>query len=305
MLYVAENLKALRKEKNWTQEEMAEAIGVSPQSISKWERGDTYPYITLLPTLANLYKVSVDAIIGMDKINEAEARTDIFKSGHEHLRRCDNVAAAEVYKKALKIFPVDEGLMSELALVLALESDPAKLKEAADLCERVLNGNPSEKVRHTTRATICLVYFKLGEKEKAMSAAQNLPHLRESRENILAELRGEPDVEDINSYLKFIMLGEEDNQDKILVDFGMDMIIICTEHDLPDKVATLRREIGATETTQGLRKLPVVRLRDNITLPLGRVRVCHYGDFLLDKDFTDGEEAAHAVLSILHKVAER
>ena len=39
MLYIAENLKALRKAKEWTQEEMAEMIGISPQSVSKWERG--------------------------------------------------------------------------------------------------------------------------------------------------------------------------------------------------------------------------------------------------------------------------
>jgi len=90
MLYIAENLKALRKNREWTQEEMAEAIGVSPQSVSKWERGDTCPDITLLPVLSNLYKVSVDAIIGMDKINESEARTEIFKRGHECLHKGDS-----------------------------------------------------------------------------------------------------------------------------------------------------------------------------------------------------------------------
>jgi len=133
MLYIAENLKALRKNREWTQEEMAEAVGVSPQSVSKWERGDTYPDITLLPALANLYKVSVDAIIGMDKINEAENRTEFFKRGHEYLRQGDDKAAIGVFTDALKTFPNDESIMSELALVLSFDNDPEKLKQAAVL----------------------------------------------------------------------------------------------------------------------------------------------------------------------------
>lgn len=72
MLFISENLKYLRKQKDLTQEEVAEMIGVSAQSVSKWERGDTFPDITLLPALANLYKTSVDAIIGMDKINDIQ-----------------------------------------------------------------------------------------------------------------------------------------------------------------------------------------------------------------------------------------
>ena len=305
MLYIAENLKALRKSKEWTQEEMAEVVGVSPQSISKWERGDTYPDITLLPALANLFKVSVDTIIGMDKINETEAIKSIFKSGHEFLRESDNESAKKVFSNALKTFPNDESLMAELALVLSTESDTEQLKQATDLCNRVLSGNPSEKVRHTTRATICLIYFKLGEKEKAMNAAQNLPHLRESRENILAELKGEPDIDDINSYLRFLALGEEDNQDKLFVEIGLDMIVMCTELDLVEKIKELRKEVGATtDTTNGLRKLPQVRIRDNVNLPPGRVKISHYATPLLDKDFTDPNSAVEEVLSTLKKIAK-
>ena len=305
MLYVAENLRALRKQKGWTQEEMAEAIGISPQSVSKWERGDTYPDITLLPALANLYKVSVDAIIGMDKINEAEARTSVFKSGHEHLRKGDGKAAAEVFTEALKTYPSDESIMSELALVLSLESELSKLQQAASLCERVLSGNPTEKVRHTTRAAVCFIYYKMGEKDKALTAARNLPHLRESRENILAEFRIEPEVDDINSYLKFLALGEEDNQDKVLVDFGLDMVVMFTsEYDLLEKIRTLRKDLGLRENWEGLKKLPHIRVRDNATLPSSRVRVSHYADLLLDKDFTNPGEAVEQIISVLQKIAQ-
>lgn len=54
MLYLPENLKKYRILKNLTQEDVAEYLGITPQSVSKWERGESYPDITLLPALANI-----------------------------------------------------------------------------------------------------------------------------------------------------------------------------------------------------------------------------------------------------------
>ena len=95
-LYIAENIKTCRKRMGLTQKEVADILCVSPQSISKWERGETCPDITLLPALANLFKTSIDALIGMDKINDSEAGSAVFKSAHERLRSGDHLGAAEV-----------------------------------------------------------------------------------------------------------------------------------------------------------------------------------------------------------------
>lgn len=211
MLYIAENLKTLRRSGGLTQEDVAEMLCVSPQSVSKWERGETYPDITLLPALANLFKTSVDALIGMDKINDAKARAAIFKTEHAYLQSGDHLKAAEILEEALRTFPNDEGLMSELALALSFDKNPGKLKQAVALCERVLSGNPPEKMRHTARAALCFLYLKAGEKEKAMATAKNLPHVRESREEILARLERDITLSEIDAYLKLIALGEESN----------------------------------------------------------------------------------------------
>jgi len=112
----------------FTQEEIAEKLCLSPQTVSKWERGDAYPDITLLPALANLFKTSVDALIGMDKINDAEARTAIFRAAQDCLKSGDHLGAAKVLEEALRTFPNDESLMSELALALSLDNDPGKIK---------------------------------------------------------------------------------------------------------------------------------------------------------------------------------
>ncbi|MCH5333985.1 MAG: methyltransferase domain-containing protein [Agathobacter sp.] len=55
----------LRKSKNMTQQDLADRMGVSFQSISKWENGGSMPDIQLLPELAELFSVSVDQLLGL------------------------------------------------------------------------------------------------------------------------------------------------------------------------------------------------------------------------------------------------
>ncbi len=56
----AANLRQLRQEKGCTQEQLAQELGVSPQSVSRWECGTTLPDVMLLPDLARFYNVTVD-----------------------------------------------------------------------------------------------------------------------------------------------------------------------------------------------------------------------------------------------------
>lgn len=296
-MFLGENLKSLRKSKDMTQEEVAEALNVSPQSVSKWERSDTFPDITLLPALANLYKTSVDALIGMDKINDSQAKNAIFTREQEYMLNRDYGSAAAVLTEALKMYPNDEGFLSELAMVLALDGDPLNLKKAISLCERVLSGHQSEKVHHTTRAVLSFIYLKTGEKEKAVHVAENLPHIRESREAILAEFKKEPPTDDIDTYLRFIALGEKDEQDIVTVDFGVDMVSVVIDGDLRGKIAVLRSE-------RDFEKLPPVRIRDNCSLLPNQVRVRYYADYLLNKHYNDPNEAISEIMEALRRMVQ-
>jgi len=208
MLYIAENLKALRRGRGFTQEEVAEILNVATQSVSKWERGDTLPDITMLPAPANLYKVSVDALIGMDRISGRQARDAVFEAAHRHLRNGSIGEAVAVYTAARKTFPNDAGILSDLAAALALDGDADKRTQAVALCKQVLAEGGGEKVLHTTRAALCYIYMKGGEWDKAIETACRLPHVRESRETILACIGSRLGVEDVNAALCGIVIGE-------------------------------------------------------------------------------------------------
>lgn len=59
-IVISEKIRFFRKEKRITQEEFSEMIGVSPQAVSKWERYQCYPDITILPQLAKVISCTVD-----------------------------------------------------------------------------------------------------------------------------------------------------------------------------------------------------------------------------------------------------
>ena len=81
---ICENIRRLRKEKNYTQETLANMLSITPQSVSKWERGEGYPDITMLPSIASCLGVSIDVLIGNDQMI-AEERIQNYISEYKKL----------------------------------------------------------------------------------------------------------------------------------------------------------------------------------------------------------------------------
>jgi transcriptional regulator with XRE-family HTH domain len=70
---IAENISRLRRENNMTQIELADRLNYSDKAISKWERGESVPDISVLKAIADLFGVSVDYLISSEheKITES------------------------------------------------------------------------------------------------------------------------------------------------------------------------------------------------------------------------------------------
>ena len=62
---IAENIKALRKQHSFTQEQLAEALGVTTGAVYKWESGQSVPEVKLIMALADLFETSVDTLSAM------------------------------------------------------------------------------------------------------------------------------------------------------------------------------------------------------------------------------------------------
>ncbi|MBR7137197.1 MAG: helix-turn-helix domain-containing protein [Clostridia bacterium] len=198
-LTINETLKACRRAKGLTQEEVAAHLGISYQAISKWERGDGYPDITMLPTLAAYFQITVDELLGTagladrkdyDAINQcwAEQHRLAKETSDDALHR-ENAA---LMRSALKRWPNDALLLVQLSTTLERldgtdAEKEANLRESVMLQEQILRGEDSE-VRSATLYNICFAYERLGEHEKALEAAEKLPNLYKSRENAMVLL---------------------------------------------------------------------------------------------------------------------
>ena len=205
MLYLAENLKKYRIIKNLTQEDLANYLNITPQSVSKWERGETYPDITFLPALANIFETSIDLLIGMDVVRAKETRYNIHKKAHDYMKSNQLDLAEKVYREALLIYPNKPGMILGLAEVLALKNEA---EEAVKLIEKGLPLSENEKQKATMRAVLCFLYLKCGNKEKGIKLSLQLPHTRESREVVFPLISKIESDDEINKEIKFLILGE-------------------------------------------------------------------------------------------------
>ncbi len=72
------NIRKYRKENGFTQESLAEYLGVSYQAVSRWENGTTYPDMELVPVMARLFGVSSDALFDVsDSLRESAAKETV------------------------------------------------------------------------------------------------------------------------------------------------------------------------------------------------------------------------------------
>ena len=83
-------LRELRKEKELTQEQLAEKFGVSSRSVSRWENGNTMPELGILVELADYYEVDIKEII------DGERKSEIMKTQEkETMQKVADYAEAE------------------------------------------------------------------------------------------------------------------------------------------------------------------------------------------------------------------
>ncbi len=194
MLSIGKNIKNFRLERELTQERVAEAIGVSFQTISKWEREESYPDITLLPSIASYFGVSCDELLGVDT-EQKEEKIQQYINLYNDLRLKDSPYVFEQMSQAIKEFPGEFRLLARYLDMLifiksAKDCDSEEiLDEVEKLYNRLLNGCTDDKIRIWIKRRICMYYNTLSHKtgkaeysEKMLEIAKEMPCMIDSRE---------------------------------------------------------------------------------------------------------------------------
>ena len=109
-------IKELRKEKNITQKQLAEKIGLTDKAISKWERGLSFPDITILNSLAEIFDVDVSEILNGERGKEKISKEDIVKKIEEAVEKL--TLKKKERERKIKIFKRTIGIISCVLFVL-------------------------------------------------------------------------------------------------------------------------------------------------------------------------------------------
>lgn len=198
-LYIGENLKKQRKSRELTQEQLADILGVSFQSVSKWERGEGYPDIEMLPVIAEYFGITTDELMGMKEIRDLADVKKILDKEKENMSKGLIKENIKLLAEAVKIHPNNYELLAQYAANLtfvAIDNESEEYRQnnlkAAQIAERILAECTDPEIRNRMQGELCIYYRNLGETDKAIEAAGKLPSMWKSREVIQMNiLKGE------------------------------------------------------------------------------------------------------------------
>lgn len=205
-----EKLRELRKKKNVTQEALANHLGITPQSVGKWERGEGFPDITLLPAIALYFGITVDELLGVDQARIDEKLAAYDREAHEYLHAGKVSDAIAVRERAYKEFPNDLGAAVDLMNDLYFENVAGQREHTEriiELGERILDESRDTRQRESAIQILTYVYHDLGDKETALKYADMGGDLYTTSYDLRASvLDGEEGIKCAQSYIQNLLL---------------------------------------------------------------------------------------------------
>lgn len=182
-------IQCLRKERNLTQEQLAKFIGVSTPAVSKWESGNSYPDIELLPLLADFFNVSIDKLLNY-KIDLSEeevmkiykelesgfARIEIdlsteepkeeFRQDLESVKKLSNMYI-EKYPKSYLLKLRICSLYQMYSYKFGKSELNDRVKETTNILEDIVRNTDDIQIKETALIILSNAYCMLEDYEKA------------------------------------------------------------------------------------------------------------------------------------------
>lgn len=169
---IGTNIYTLRKEKKITQAQLAEKLGVSEQAISKWENNQCAPDVSLFPTIADCFGVSIDRLFGYHMNSYAEEVKAVLKAADDSM---DTYKEIDIISEGLKKYPNSPDLKIYLAFSLSMINRMSKdeneqkeaVKKAIKLCTEVVDTCGDSKQVDNALNMLTRIYNETGNFDMA------------------------------------------------------------------------------------------------------------------------------------------
>lgn len=239
-------IKKLRTENNITQDTLANAIGVTPQAISRWEAEGGYPDIELLPAIADFFSVSTDELLGY-KLSEREQKLAYIKKEIERLAEIGSIEERVTYaRNAYARYPNDCEVRDNLAVCLyhvwQENHDETLFGEIESLLKSVADECKDEDTRYDAINTLIMLYGEVKQSEKAKEWVNRLTPMKYCREFAKSSGIGDGKTE---IYI-------QDEIDKLTDCLGTAIRNLALSDELPNDSSTWDKKIKMFETSNKL-----------------------------------------------------
>ena len=198
---IGKRIKEQRKKNDLTQEKLADFLGVSYKAVSKWECGVSVPDISLIVSLAKLFHVSTDDLLGVNIVNENARRDEIEAMYKKTWETGDLEERHRIAKMGVAEFPGDMKYMDWLGWTTAMlsfsyaddETYIAEQEKAIKIFECVIENTTDERVKASSIQGIVQYLSIRGRDDEALEYAKQYPeNYSMSKEGVMLTcLRGE------------------------------------------------------------------------------------------------------------------
>lgn len=183
---IGNKIKALRKARGITQEQLANAVGISFQAVSKWENNIAFPDITLAPVLANYFGVTMDELFDFS-LTEMENEIEKIVDEAYRFRESDYVKSRKIIEEGLRKYPENDILLNNLLYVMP---DP---DETIAVASKLVEKTRLDEVKYDALRFLAYAYKKKDDLKSAEAAIVQIPEIYFTKLSEMAYLlEGEP-----------------------------------------------------------------------------------------------------------------
>lgn len=179
---IGKNIRKARRDRDMTQDALAERLAVTESAVSQWEVGKTVPDLMLIPALCSALGVTSDWLLGVGEEKRREEIAEITRRAGALSSRGHDDEAARLLEEALRQYPNNEELMDGL---LFIENDCDRVIE---LGEWMLKNSTDESNRRDAIQCLVFAYRDKGDTARAKELAYSLPDLYQTRNVLLNTL---------------------------------------------------------------------------------------------------------------------